>query len=694
MFHDQTDRRENRPLPYHERSSILNVRESGDRRRADLVRDLMMRCTSPTTGQHGATTRLSRNGTASCSHIANRGLALRPALVVSALIPLLAGSVTAAEGAAGGSPTATKTGGLTAFDWVLIGLYAISTIALGWYFGRRQQSRKEYFVGSGQMNPLLIGVSLFATLLSTISYLSMPGEGAGKGPINMTAMLALPLIYLTVGYVLLPVYMRHKVTSAYELLEERLGLGIRLLGASMFLLLRLVWMSLLIYLAAKAVTVMLGIDYWVLHYGGEQQLLTGVAQPADQPVDWLIQFHQGEAWISCVPVIVLFTGFVALIYTTLGGLRAVVITDLMQTALLFGGALLVIIHVTFDSGGFQWFPTEWQANWDTQPLFSWDPRVRITMVGTIITTFVWYVATAGGDQTSVQRFMATKDARAARLALAAQMCVSALVGVTLTIVGFALLGFFRAHPEHLAGLDLKTDADDLFPLFIANHLWAGVSGLVVAAMFAAAMSSIDSGVNSITAVVSTDFLGRFGWQPKSERGQFRLSQGLAFCVGTSVVVGSTFMKFIEGNITEVTNKTVNLLTTPIFALFCFALFIRFSRPMGVFFGWFCGTAVAAFVAFSSSGVIWLAEWFPTAPALFGVELTTHFDSEIGEVILTAVREIDPETGKAELVPRAPISFQWVGLASLAVNLVTGSLASLLINWRHPLKKNDPRNSTS
>ncbi len=614
----------------------------------------------------------------------NRNRHVGSALLAAANVLVLGSNATGAEASPNTTGTPLATGGLTGLDWVLIGLYALTTILLGWYFGRRRQSRQEYFVGSGQMNPLLIGVSLFATLLSTISYLSIPGEAAGKGPINMTAMLALPLVYLTVGYLLLPVYMRQKVTSAYELLEDRLGLGIRLLGASMFLLLRLVWMSLLIYVAAKAVTVMLGIDYWILHYGAADQWITGVSQK----IDWIIQFHEGEIWISCVPVIVLFTGFVALIYTTLGGLRAVVITDFMQTALLFGGALLVIVHVTLDRGGLQWFPTTWEANWDTQPLFSWDPRVRITMVGTIVNAFVWYVATAGGDQTSVQRFMATRDARSARLALGSQMCVNVLVGVTLYIVGFALLGFFRDHPEHLAGLDLKHDADDLFSRFIANHLGPGVSGLVVAAMFAAAMSSIDSGVNSITAVVSSDFLGRFGWQPRSERGQTRLSQGLAFGIGVTVVVGSAFMKFIEGNITEVTNKTVNLLTTPIFALFCFALFIRFSRPLGVLVGWICGTSVAAFIAFSSSSIIFLAGWFPSVPGFFGVELITIYDPEIGEVLATAIAEIDPETGISRLVQRAPISFQWVGLASLAVNLVTGSIASLLINRLWPPKNSE------
>ena len=121
--------------------------------------------------------------------------------------------------------------GLQVLDWLLIGVYVVMTIGIGWHFGRKQRSTKEYFVGSGNMNPVLVGVSLFAILLSTISYLSKPRESLGKGPVMTATLLAYPFIFLIVAYVFLPVYMRQRVTSAYELLEARLGLGIRLLGA-------------------------------------------------------------------------------------------------------------------------------------------------------------------------------------------------------------------------------------------------------------------------------------------------------------------------------------------------------------------------------------------------------------------------------------------------------------------------------
>ncbi len=136
--------------------------------------------------------------------------------------------------AQGPEPIAVERIGLRPLDWFLIIVYACSTILLGIYYSCRQTSTREYFLGNGKMNPFLVGISLFATLLSTISYLSMPGESSGKGPVVLCTFLALPLVYLVVAHLMLPVYMRHRVTSAYELLESRLGLSIRLLAQACF----------------------------------------------------------------------------------------------------------------------------------------------------------------------------------------------------------------------------------------------------------------------------------------------------------------------------------------------------------------------------------------------------------------------------------------------------------------------------
>jgi SSS family solute:Na+ symporter len=369
----------------------------------------------------------------------------------------------------------------------------------------------------------------------------------------------------------------------------------------MFLLLRLVWMSLLIYAAAIAFTHIMNVD---------------------------------QSWS---PAIVVVIGVVSLTYSALGGLRAVVVTDLLQTILLYGGALLVIVLITLHMDGFGWMPHQWQTHWDTQPIFTFDPGVRISVVGSILSVLIWNIATSGGDQVSVQRFMATEDESAARKALGIQYIINVIVGVTLGLAGLAMLGFFQANPDLLpVDFSIRDDADGVFPRFIAFHLPPVVSGLVASGMLAAAMSSIDSGINSITAVVTTDFVDRFASnrsKEMTERGHVRLARWVAVAVGAIVVVGSSLVSSVPGNILGVTMKTVNLLTVPIFGLFFFALFVKRASIRGVWIGCLCGTLAAAGVAFSG-----------------------------------------PITG----AETDPISFQWINPVALVVNLVVGYTASIIL----------------
>ncbi len=503
-------------------------------------------------------------------------------------------------------------GGLTSIDWGIIVLYVGGTLALGYYYGRARTTLQQYFTGSGRMNPTLIGVSMFATSLSTASYLAVPGEAIGSGPIGILNFLAYPVVFVIVGYVFLPLFMRRRVTSAYEFLEVRLGLGIRLLGAALFLGLRLIWMALIVFLSAKATTVMLDVD---------------------------------ESWI---PLVALCTGLVAVIYTSLGGFQAVVITDAVQSVLMLGGACFVIAMVTYNQGGLEWFPTSWQPHWDTQPLVSFDPSVRISLMGSLIYVVVQLVSTACSDQTFIQRFMATADLKAARRSFLVNQMVAATLVTSLWIVGFGLLDFFQSEPHLLPpGIDTDQNADGVFPYFIAFLLPPGISGLVVAAMFAAAMSSIDSGVNSITAVVSRDFLDRFGRLPADERGRTRLAKALTLGIGTLVALGSSFLNQVQGNFWAVSQKTSALLYTPLFALFFFALLVPFATPLGVVCGTISGITTAVLVAYS------------------------------GPIFGRTASGADP------------VSFMWIGPAALTVNLILGTVVSYLHHrYRKPLTRTD------
>jgi len=486
--------------------------------------------------------------------------------------------------------------GLGWVDWFVVIAYGVFMLGVGWHYSRRQTSTEEYFLGSRSLGSFVIGISLYATLLSTISYLAVPGELVKHGPgIVVWGFLGIPLIFVVCGFFLLPVFMKLRITSAYELLEGHLGIGVRLTAAVIFILTRLVWMALLIYLAAKAVVVMVG---W----------------PE-----------------SATPTVVMVAGAVAVLYTALGGLRAVVITDVVQFGILFAGGVITMAMVTMDIGLGGWVPTSWAPHWDRIPVFDWDPAVRVTVIGSILSGAVWSIFTYGSDQVAIQRYLATRDTHAARRALYINLAAGVAVSVLLAGLGFSVLGFFQTHPHAIAdGKNLLADADFLFPHFIANYLPQGLAGLVIAAMFAAAMSSLDSGINSIVTVFHVDFLGRFRRRKLRKEHSVKLARALVLGIGIAVVLLSAPVGNVPGNITEVTNKTNGLFVAPLFGLFFMCLFVPFSTPFGAIVG-----AVYGF-AFAFGWAFW-----------------------------------DQLTGGLSL------SFQWIYLFPFIVHVVVGSAASLL-----------------
>ena len=501
--------------------------------------------------------------------------------------------------------------GLTSLDWSVIALYGVGMLIMGAIYARRQHSAEDFFVGGRSLNSTSVGISLLATLLSTISYLSTPGEMIGKGPIIALGALAAPLTYFVVGYVLLPVIMRHQVTSAYEFLEARLGLGPRLLAAGMFLILRLMWMGVMINVAAVAVVGVLGLN--------EEQAA------------------------QAVPLAVFICGTVAVVYTAMGGLRAVVTTDVVQFLLLFGGALLTIFLITMKFGGFDWWPTEWQPHWEQQPVFSLDPRVRITMVGTILSGFLWWTCTAGSDQTAIQRFMATGSTQKARRAFLINIIADTLTSVVLVMVGLAVLGFYMAKSKETGiTLDLAAQGDEMFPRFIATQLPAGLAGLVVAAMFAAVMSSLDSGLNSTTSVIITDFIRRFGTRPHTPKQDLWLSRYLTLGIGFVIVALAMVVQNVPGNILEVSQKTVNLLVGPLAGIYFLALFARFGNAFGAYYGaWYsCTTSfVIAFWPMITGGPSLSFQWI--LPCGLLVSLVTGVFSS-----LIPIRTLKPASRRA------------------------------------------------
>ena len=448
-------------------------------------------------------------------------------------------------------------------DFLVIGLYGFGMLAVGRYYKNRMTTADEYLLGGRQMSPFMIGLSLFATLTSTLSYLAYPGEMIQNGPMIFAQLASYPVIMYLVGWILIPRIMKQNVTSGYELLEMRLGVQGRMIGAMMFMLLRTVWMASILYATtSKVVVPLLGLD---------------------------------PRW---APVISATMGIVTLIYSAEGGIRAVVVTDAMQSFIMCAGAVVTIAVITWQLGGVKtWWPDHWLPHWQA-PVFWFKTDVRVTFMGAFLNMAVWMTCTAGADQMAIQRYLSTRDATSARRSFGVHLLTELLMSLLLAIVGLAVLGYFTVHPELLSeGRTLEAQADELLPRFVVEVLPAGLSGLVIAAMLSAAMSSLSSGMNSSSAVITTDFISRFRSEPLTHHEAVRIARWSSIAIGAVAVVLSMVVEHLVENLLGLCMRVVNLLTAPLFTLFFLALFIPWAKPRGAIAASIASVSVAVWIAF-------------------------------------------------------------------------------------------------
>ena len=452
---------------------------------------------------------------------------------------------------------------LAVLDWMMIVAYGLVVLGVGWYWSRKIVTTEGYLLGGRNMRPWLVGVSLFASLLSTISYLAVPGEMIQNGPMIFCGAVSYPLVLFAAGWFLIPVIMKTKVTSAYEILESRLGVSVRMVGSVIFLAMRLFWMGLIIYTTTYKVLV---------------------------PVLGLSP--------TTAPFVCAGLGLITVVYTSMGGLPAVVLTDVINTFILFLGALLALLVITISLGGLRgWWPTEWAPNWQP-PEWGYNPTARISFVGVVITSFTWWICTYGSDQMAVQRYLSTRDVRAARRALWIALSTDMLVNLFLAVLGLALLAYFRANPRFMAdGQAICRNADQLFPRFILLGLPRGASGLVLVALLAASMSSLSSGINSTCSVVTVDFFERFGKAKKSQANQVRRAKHVVWWIGIVAVLISFLIHGVKGNLVEIAYKVVNFLAAPLFGLFFMALFVRWATALGTIVGAVGGLGVGIAISY-------------------------------------------------------------------------------------------------
>lgn len=435
----------------------------------------------------------------------------------------------------------------TGFGWLnytALALYLAAMVAMGFHFVGRQKSTNQFFRAGQRVPWWAAGMSIFATLLSSITYMAIPAKAYATNWAYIMNHVTIVLLAPVAIYGYLPFFRQLDVTSAYEYLEKRFNLAARLFASASFILFQIGRMTIVLYLPAIALATVSSMDVY-----------------------------------TCI----LIMGGLCIVYAVLGGIEAVIWTDVVQAVVLLGGiAISLVLILTHCEGGVAGFMQAARSNgkFFEDVVWGWDATqatVLVVLIGGFFTNMVPYTA----SQDVVQRYVTTKNQKLAARAIWTNAAISFSSAFLFFGMGTALFVFYKTYPQHL---DPSISTDAIFPLFIVREMPAGLAGLVVAGIFAAAQSTLASSLNSVATAWVTDFHRRFRPQ-SSDRANLRLARWLtvilgimataAACVIASVKVASLWDMFLQ---------IMGLTGSALAGLFALGIFTRRANGRGAIVG--------------------------------------------------------------------------------------------------------------
>jgi solute:Na+ symporter, SSS family len=427
------------------------------------------------------------------------------------------------------------------WNYLTLGLYLVGTLALGIWFTRRNKTTADFFKAGQRIPWWVVGISL--SNVSSISYMSIPAKAYAEdwtvSMVNLPILLLAPLVV----FVLLPIFRGLRSASAYEYLENRFGTGVRLYGATAFVLFQLSRMALVLYMPALALAAVTNLNVYV-----------------------------------CIMLI----GVLSAVYSALGGMEGVVWTDFAQTVFLLGAMFLSfgLIIGRLDGGLGQLVDTASVAGKFNVANWTGDVTTNViwvVLVGSLFAQVIPYVS----DQSMIQRYMTTTDLVASRRAIWTNAVLAMINTFIFLAVGTAIYVYYQARPQNLAALPGK---DAIFPFFISRELPAGVAGLVVAGIFAAAQSAISTSLNSTTTALVTDFFQRFS-RPRDDGYWLRLAKWLTAGLGVVAVGCAALLATLGvGSAFDVFQRILGLTTSGLAGVFLLGIFVRRANVRGVWTG--------------------------------------------------------------------------------------------------------------
>ena len=478
--------------------------------------------------------------------------------------------------------------GLLSFvDWLVITFYLIGILSVSAYFSIFLKNKREYFVAANSYSAWPLATSVLATQCSTNSILGAPAFvafAAGGGLVWLQYELALPLAMLISMIFFMPIILSLRVISVYEYLEIRFDKKTRLLLSSFFLITRLIVASITIYGVSTVI-----------------QLITG---------------------LSFLTSVIIF-GFVTVVYDLLGGIKAVVFSDVIQMLILVFVLLLVLIILISQVGGlkelFSALPDNRNIALDmTNHGFGdgYDFSFWPMFIGGTLLYISYYMC----DQSQIQRGLCAKNQHEAQKVLFINGLMRFPLVLLYCLIGVGLAGYAIRNPDFINSLVIGGSTPNYnlsVPFFLIEELPKGLVGLALVALFAAAMSSLDSVINSLSAVSMEDFIKKF---LNSEN--WTNSQDLNFCRlltvfwGGLALLGSFWVGDLASTVIVAVNKIGSLANGPILGVFTLGLLTKRTSGTSVCAGFIAGIILNVFLWIYMTGISWL--WWNVTGFIFTI----------------------------------------------------------------------------
>lgn len=477
---------------------------------------------------------------------------------------------------------------LTSLDYGVIAFYFLILAGMGVYFATKQHDVQDYFKGGQRIPWWAAGLSIFGTGLSAITFMAVPAKTYATDWsyffLGVTILGIAPII----AAFFVPFYRKLDLTSAYEYLEHRFNLLIRVIGSLSFILFQIGRMGIVLYLPALALNVVTGVDIFLS---------------------------------------IALMGMISLLYTLMGGIEAVIWTDVMQVIVLMGGAILSLGMMAFAiKGGLSGIVAvgveSAKFNLINLDLTLREPTLWVVLIGGMFINFTTY----GTDQTIVQRYLTTRDVATAKRTVWTNSLLSLLSSGLFFFLGTALFAFYNEFPQSLSPTLSNTDA--IFPWYIVSQLPSGISGLLIAGIFAAAMSSLSSSMNSVATAYSTDIHFRF--QFKIGGSQLSIARWATLIAGIAGTLFAILMATADiQSLWDEFQKVLGLILGSLGGLFLLGMLTKRANSSGALIG-IIGSVIVQYIVgyyqpvhlllYSTTGVIscfvlgWLASgFFPSPP---------------------------------------------------------------------------------